>query len=99
MTEDIVFLLPGTTMRGRETFAEGFRAMAGKIRIEGVPEIQEIHVSGDQAYCWNFLTVTITPVGGGAPVKKAGNVLSVFRRDADGCWRLHRDANLLVAAE
>jgi len=98
MTEDIVFLLPGREIRGREAFAEMSRAMKGKFRIEGKPDIQEIHVSGDHAYCWNFLSLTVTPVEAGDAMKRAGHILSVFRKEADGRWRLHRDANLLVNA-
>ena len=30
-----------------------------------VPEIQEIEVSADLAYCWNHISVTITPNHGG----------------------------------
>lgn len=100
MAEDVVFLLPGQPpMRGREAFAAGFRQIIGKIRIEGKPDIQEIHVAGDYAFCWNQLSVTITPVAGGPPKRRAGPVLSVFRREPDGRWVLFRDANMLTAME
>ena len=38
-------------MRGPETFAAG-RSALGQVRIEGKPDIQEIHVAGDYAFCW-----------------------------------------------
>jgi len=100
MAEDVVFLLPGRPpMRGRKEYAETSRSMIGKIRIAGTPDVQEIQVFGDYAYCWNFLSITITPVEGGAAVQRAGNVLSIFRREPDGRWVLFRDANMLTAAE
>ena len=100
MAEDVVFLLPGRPpMRGRAAYAEASRSMIGKIRIAGTPEIQEVQVFGDYAYCWNFLSITITPVDGGAPMQRAGNILSIFRREPDGRWVLFRDANLLTAVE
>jgi uncharacterized protein (TIGR02246 family) len=98
MAEDVVFLLPGQPpMRGREAFAAASRAAVGQFRIEGKPEIQEIHVAGDYAFCWNYLSVMVTPLQGGAPKPRAGHILSVFRKEPDGRWVLFRDANLLTA--
>jgi uncharacterized protein (TIGR02246 family) len=98
MAEDVVFLLPGQPpMRGRETFAAASRGMAGKVRFSGKPEIQEIHIAGDYAFCWNYLSITVTPLSGDPPMHRAGNILSVFRREPDGRWVLFRDANLLTA--
>ena len=95
MTEDVVFLLPGRPpMRGREDFAAASRSRPANMKIEGKPDIQEITVEGDFAYCWNHLSITIAREGG-APMRHAGNILSVFRKEADGRWRLFRDANLL----
>lgn len=124
MAEDVVFLVPGQPpMRGRETFAAGFRQMIGKVRIECKADIQEIHIAGDYAFCWDNLSVTITPSAAGpakgatspaAPVfrkdfvdkmgdlttvRRAGPVLSVFRKEPDGRWVLFRDANMLTAVE
>ena len=98
MAEDVVFLLPGQPpMRGRDAFAAASRSMAGKFRIEGKPEIQEIQIAGDYAFCWNYLSLTVTPLPDGTPKKRAGNILSVFRREPDGRWVLYRDANMLTA--
>lgn len=99
MAEDVVFLIAGQPpMRGREAFAAAARSAAGKFRIDGKPEIQEIHVAGDYAYCWNHLSVTITPMHGGSPSQRAGHILSVFRKEPDGRWVLFRDANMLTTA-
>jgi len=98
MAEDVVFLVPGQPpMRGREAFAAASRGMAGKVRFEGRSDVQEIQVAGDYAFCWSHLSVTATPLEGGEPVRRAGDVLSVFRREPDGRWVLYRDANLLTA--
>lgn len=98
MAEDVVFLIAGQSpMRGREAFAAASHSVEGKFRFEGKPEIQEIHIAGDYAYCWNHLTVTITPLQGGSSSLRAGHILSVFRKEPDGRWVLFRDANLLAA--
>ena len=97
MADDVVFLRPGEpAMRGRDAFAANFRAALQHVRIVGVADIQEIRITGDYAYCWNQLSLTMTPLKGGPPKRRAGATLSVFRRESDGCWRLFRDANLLT---
>ena len=94
MTDDVVFLVPGQPpMRGKSEFAKAQRAMRGA-SIQAKSEVQEVRVFGDWAYCWTSLTVVITP-SGGAPVKRAGNTLSVLRKQA-GAWALFRDANMLA---
>jgi uncharacterized protein (TIGR02246 family) len=98
MAEDVVFLRPGQPpMRGRDAFAAGLRAALPQISIQGVSDIQEIQVFGDIAYCWNRLTVTMTPRTGNQSAKRhSGSVLSIFRKDPDGTWVICRDANLLT---
>ncbi len=97
MSEDVAFLLPGQTpMRGRAAFAAAQEGMAG-VRIDALADIREIKVFGDWAYCWNCLTVTVTPPEG-TPVKRAGDVLSILRKE-DGRWMIFRDANLLAAVK
>ena len=98
IAEDAVFLLPDQPpMRGREAFAAAFRSALGQVRIEGKPNIQEIQVAGDYAFCWNQLSVTLTPLQGGPAQRRAGSTLSVFRKEPGGRWILFRDANMLSA--
>lgn len=97
MAEDAVFLLPGQPpMRGRAGFAAAKQKMAG-MAIDGHADIREVEVFGDWAYCWNYLTVTVTP-SGGAPLTRAGDVLTVLRK-RDGRWVIFRDANMLVRVD
>ena len=96
MADDVVFLVCGhPPMRGRDAFAAGFSALKD-FRMEGQSEIQEIEVSGDLAYCWNHISVTITPNHGGKPMRRSGYALSVLRKQSDGSWVITRDANLLA---
>lgn|SRR3989442_14538774 len=98
MAEDVVFLTAGNPpMRGREAFAAGFQTVMQKFRIKSSSDIQELRVLGDWAYCWNHLSLTMTPVAEGAPVRRRGYTLTIFRKNADGAWVLFRDANLLAA--
>ena len=95
MTEDAVFLVTGQPpMRGKAAFTASQAALKN-VKIEATGEIQEIKVLGDWAYMWTRLSVVITPAGGAAPTKRAGNTLSILRRQADG-WVIARDANMLA---
>ena len=97
MDEDAVFLRAGhPPMLGREAFAAQFKGVIEQVRIEAASDIQEIEVAGGLAYCWNQLSVTVTPVKGGAPMRRTGPVLTIFRKKENGSWVLSRDANLLA---
>jgi uncharacterized protein (TIGR02246 family) len=93
----VVFLIAGQPpMRGREAFAASFAGWQGKFSLETDCEIQEIQVSGNLAYSWTRLSVTMTPVAGGPANRRSGNTLTVLRKNADGNWQIFRDANLLA---
>jgi uncharacterized protein (TIGR02246 family) len=99
MSEDVVFLGPGRPpMRGRDAFARASASIRGRARIVGESDIQEVQVVGDLAWCWNELTITVTPAGGGTPARLVGPALSVLRRQPDGRWTIVRDANMVVPA-
>jgi uncharacterized protein (TIGR02246 family) len=95
MAEDVVFLVAGQPpMRGRGAFEKGLRNVLASHRIESTGSIQELEISGDLAYSWALLKVTITPLSGGEPMVREGNALSILRKQ-NGSWVLMRDANLL----
>jgi uncharacterized protein (TIGR02246 family) len=97
IANDAVFLVAGRPPFGKEAFAEGFRATLEHVRIEAQAEIEDLHVVGDVAYLRNHLWVTVTPRGGGVPMKRTGYTLTVLRKGEDGKWVLTRDANLMTA--
>ena len=96
MTDDAIFLVAGQPPMGKKAFALAAEAAPDeRPTFEGASDIKEIYVEGSVAYLWSHLTVTVTPPRGGAPIKRAGHTLTVFRK-IDGRWLLARDANLLV---
>lgn len=96
MTDDVVFLVPGRPPMHKAEFATLSQVPAGSPRpkFESTSEIQEIHISGDLAYLWSKLSVTVTSPGASQSMERAGHTLTVLRRVA-GKWLLARDANLL----
>lgn len=96
MADDVVFLVAGhPPMRGKAAFAATQSGLA-EIDMDATSEIQEIKVLGDWAYLWTDLTVVMTPKKGGAPIKRAGNTLSILKKQ-DGAWVIFRDANMLAS--
>ena len=97
MTEDAVFLTAGyPPKRGRQAFAESFRAGPAGAEIDSEIETEEIRVSGDMAYAVNRLRVSMKMDPNSAARQMSGYVLTVFLKESDGRWRLARDANLLT---
>ena len=94
MTDDVVFMVPGQEPFGKAAFAAASQDMQGA-RIEGTSEIRELQVLGDWAYLRGHLRISVTPPGG-TTVQRAGYTLTILRKEADGKWRLARDANLLT---
>jgi len=98
MAEDVVFLVPGQPpMRGKSAFAAGQSGLK-ECDIESTSEIQEVKVFGEWAYLWTKLSVVVTPGKGEAAIKRAGNTLSILKKQA-GAWVLFRDANLLAVVQ
>lgn len=96
MSDEVLFLLPGRGPMDKQEFIDAQKGMQG-ISMKGSSEVQEVIVSGDLAYCWTKLSVAVTPPGQSV-VRRAGNVLSVLRRES-GRWVIFRDANMLTMVE
>ncbi|MBW8745589.1 MAG: SgcJ/EcaC family oxidoreductase [Sphingomonas sp.] len=94
MTDDVLFMVPGQEPFGKDAFAASFQNMAGA-RIDGTSEIVELKILGDWAFTRNHLDLKITSPDGGQ-AHRAGYTLTLLRKEADGQWRLARDANLLA---
>ncbi|TIS53725.1 SgcJ/EcaC family oxidoreductase [Mesorhizobium sp.] len=94
MTDDVVFMVPGQEPFGKKAFAAAAEGMAG-VRIEGTSDIVELQLLGDWAYMRSHIDMTATPPNG-EPVRRSGYSLTILRKQADGQWRLARDANLLT---
>ena len=93
MTDDVLFMVPGREPFGKQEFAAAAQGMQGAT-VDGKSEIVELKVLGDWAYLRGRLQIAMTPPGGN-PTHRSGYTLTILRKEADGKWRLARDANLL----
>lgn len=98
MADDVVFLTAGNPpMRGRHGFEEGLITLLQRYRINSSSQIREIEISGNLAYCWSFLTVTVSSLDGRSTNGRVGDALTILRKQPDGDWVVVRDANMLAA--
>ncbi len=96
MTDDVVFLNPGRLPFGRDGFPAGFSAAHQQSWIRCVSELQEVVVVGDMGYTVCSDSLCVTPRAGGKVTELAGNRITIYRKHADGRWRLARDAHTLT---
>ena len=94
MTDDVVFMTPGRAPFGKAEFAADVERMKG-VAIDARAEVQEIEVFGPRAYVRNHIRVELTSPGQ-APKRMSGYAMSILRKEADGRWRIARDANLVM---
>jgi uncharacterized protein (TIGR02246 family) len=97
MTEDVVFMVAGAEPFGREDFeAAANQPEPARPQIDGSNEVIEIQILGDWAFTRNRIDLNMN-LPTGETVQQVGYTLTLFRKEADGCWKLARDANLLTA--
>ena len=94
MTDDVVFMTPGRGPFGKAEFAADSQRMKS-VTIDARAQVQEIEVFGPRAYIRNHIQVELTSPGQ-APRRMSGYAMSILRKEADGRWRIARDANLVV---
>jgi uncharacterized protein (TIGR02246 family) len=94
MTDDVVFMTPGRGPFGKAEFAADSQRMKS-VTIDARAQVQEIEVFGPRAYIRNHIRVELTSPGQ-APRRMSGYAMSILRKEADGRWRIARDANLVV---
>ena len=93
MTEDVVVMSPHeSVLVGKaavRSWREGYlRAFQTRWEMTSF----EFVVTGDWAFERYGYIATDTPAGGGAAISDTGKGLRLYHRDADGVWRVARDA-------
>ena len=95
MADDVVFLNPGQPPVGRDAFSTNFSAAHQQVRVSCQSELEEVVVVGEVAYTRSRDELTVTPHAGGQAMQLGGHRITVYRKQADGCWLLARDAHTL----
>jgi len=55
-------------------------------------KVEDAQVAGDFGFAHGTFFVSVTPKGGGAVKSKVGKYLTIFKKQADGSWKIYRDS-------
>ncbi|MCA9310086.1 MAG: DUF4440 domain-containing protein [Phycisphaerales bacterium] len=93
LTDDIVFMPPNQPrLVGKDALAPWVDGYLQAYRTHWDKTVLEFVVSGRWAFEQYAYQSTDTPRAGGDVLRDTGKGLIVYRRDADGVWRVARDA-------
>ena len=93
LTDDVVFLAPHEpVMVGKAAVRPWLEGYLKAFKTRWDKPVQEFVVNGEWAFERYSYKSTDTPVGGGDVVEDTGWGLVIYHRDADGTWRVARDA-------
>ncbi len=78
-------------LRGREAVRNFFAPGIGKAEVSFSIDVETIEVHGDVAHLISKYWMSATPPEGGDSFTDAGRSLLIYKRGADGRWRIHVD--------
>lgn len=94
--DDAIMLGPGEPMvRGRDALARAFGGMLSQFTLrDATVSTEDVMVGGDLAVETGTFQWTMVPkAGGGQEMTERGKYLTVWKRQADGSWKIVRDIN------
>lgn len=69
-------------------WCKGFMSMFGS---QFSLTVEEVQVADEWAFERGLYEITLTPKAGGGPMKDKGKYITLYRRLADGAWKMARD--------
>ena len=88
LADDVVQMPPDTVIVGKEALGASWRQYLEENDDVWEPTIDEIQAADDLVFIRGYFTETATPRAGGEPSTQTGEGIWVFRRDAQGAWKL-----------
>ena len=93
LTDDVVFLAPGAPpMIGKDTLRPWLTGYVEAFETRWDKPVEELVVCGEWAFERYSFSHVDTPRAGGDPIRGSGWGLLIYHLDADGVWRVARDA-------
>ncbi|MCA0871541.1 DUF4440 domain-containing protein [Seohaeicola saemankumensis] len=92
LTDDIIFIAPNTpAIEGKPDVASWVGGYFDAVATTWDKTSLEFVVAGDWAFERYAYRAVNTPRDGGAALTETGNGINIYRREADGVWRVARD--------
>ncbi len=92
-TDDAILMPPNQSpIEGKQAIGKGLAELSSQLQLSNLQlSISEVDVQGDTAIVRGTYSSNITVPGMDAPMEDRGKTLSVWKKQADGSWKLHRD--------
>jgi len=93
-TDDVVKMPPNAPATfGKEELRANMEPLFDDFTCEMTINGEETQVDGDLGYSWCTYTLSITPKAGGETIiaEPDGKALGIYKRQADGSWKLSHD--------
>jgi ketosteroid isomerase-like protein len=89
--DDIIVMMPGIPpIFGRAALRTFLEQAFVSVRIEETAEAEEQVIAGEWAFERLAISESVVPRTGGETVHREGKALDVYRRQADGSWKVAR---------
>lgn len=86
------------TLRSIAEIRGFFEGRLGKYDIDFNDNPQELVINGDWAFLMGEFSLTGTPKDGGETFRDAGRYFVLYRKNADGDWKIYRDIDNVMPA-
>ena len=92
-TDDAILMPPNNSpVRGKQTIEKYLAEIGSQMQASNFQlSILEVDVQGDTTIVRGTYSSSFTVPGTDAPMEDRGKTLNVWKRQADGSWKLHRD--------
>jgi uncharacterized protein (TIGR02246 family) len=92
-TDDAILMPPNKSpIEGKQAIEKYLAELSSQLQSSDFQlSISEVDVQGDTAIVRGTYSANFTVPGMDAPMEDRGKTLNVWKRQADGSWKLHRD--------
>jgi uncharacterized protein (TIGR02246 family) len=92
-TDDAILMPPNNSpVRGKQAIEKYLAEIGSQLQASNFQlSILEVDVQGDTTIVRGTYSSSFTVPGTDAPMEDRGKTLNVWKRQADGSWKLHRD--------
>jgi uncharacterized protein (TIGR02246 family) len=92
-TDDGVQMPPGApTVIGKQRIRAAVKGSLDQLTFDmEIPPSEEVRVAGDWAFARGNYSATMTSKQGRDAIEIDGKYLTIFEKQADGSWKIHRD--------
>ena len=92
-TDDAILMPPNNPpARGKQAIEKYLAEIGSQLQASNFQlSILEVNVQGDTTIVRGTYSSSFTVPGTDAPMEDRGKTLNVWKRQADGSWKLHRD--------